>query len=92
MPNRQERRATPEQNRLLGRLIGAHRVLRGWEPAELGRLLGRSKAWVSRLEAGQVGLSALEYVRIADILRIPAAEMERIAWRGVPRPQLPPDE
>lgn len=92
MPNRQERRATPEQNLRLGRLIKAHRALRGLEAAELGQLLGRSKAWVSRLEAGHVGLSAFEYIRIADVLRIPTAEMERIAWRGIQRPELPADD
>lgn len=92
MLNRQQRRATPEQSIRLGRLIGAHRVLRGLEPAELGRLLGRSKAWVSRLEAGQIGLSAFEYARIADLLRIPPTEIERIAWRGIPRPEVPADE
>lgn len=86
-PNRQQMRATPEQKRSLGRLIAGARVGLGLEQDDLARRIGRSQEWVSRVERGTTILSAFEYARLADILKIEPDAIRKIAWMSIERPQ-----
>lgn len=87
---RQAQRGTIGQAQKLGRIIAAHRELRGWGKSELAAAIDRTPSWVSRVEDGVLGLSAFEYFRIARVLGISPEHIEVIAWQDVEVPPPPP--
>ncbi len=84
--NRQLLRGTHLQKQRLGRVVAAARVEKGLEQQDLARLLGRTQEWGSRVERGDTTLSAFEYARVADVLKIPPDRIREIAWLGINRP------
>ena len=85
--NRQQMRATLEQKQSLGRVIAGARVTLGLEQDHLARLMGRSQEWISRVERGETILSAFEYARLAEVLKIQPDVIQRIAWLSFERPE-----
>jgi len=79
---RQDLRGEGERRRELGREIQHRRVAETFTQTELAEAMGRSQEWLSRVERGEVTLSAFEYARLAEMLRIPSEVLTEIAWRG----------
>jgi len=80
---RQDQRGEAERRYALGMEIQFRRAAARMTQTQLADAMGRSQEWVSRVETGDVTLSAFEYERLAHILRISPHVLTEIAWRGL---------
>ena len=67
-----------DSEKTAGRLVSAVRDARGLTQREVASRLGRSRAWVSMVEAGQRGLHLEEVPSWADALQVDAFLLERL--------------
>jgi transcriptional regulator with XRE-family HTH domain len=63
----------------IGKNVRAELVRLGLSQDDLAEMVGISQPQISKRLSGQIGFEAAELVRIADLLKIPAARLVEVA-------------